>query len=64
MLRRRKAEHLSLPPKVERSVRVPLRPLQRRWYRALLEKNVSALGPASRPWRRWTCCRLSSRLWL
>ena len=43
MLRRRKAEHLTLPPKTERSIRVPLTSLQRQWYRAVLEKNVSAL---------------------
>ena len=44
MLRRRKAEHLTLPPKTERSIRVPLTPLQRQWYRAVLEKNVGALS--------------------
>jgi superfamily II DNA or RNA helicase len=44
MLRRLKADHLQLPPKIERTVRVPLTDLQRQWYRALLEKNAAALG--------------------
>jgi SNF2 family DNA or RNA helicase len=47
MLRRRKAEHLALPPKREVTVRVPLTPMQRSWYKAVLEKNVAALGTAA-----------------
>ena len=44
MLRRLKADHLSLPPKTERTIRVPLTPMQRKWYRALLEKDPKSLG--------------------
>ena len=47
VLRRLKADHLALPPKVERTVRVPLTHLQREWYRSLLQRNVAALGAAN-----------------
>ena len=47
MLRRLKADHLVLPPKRECEVHVPLTPLQRKWYRAVLERNVAALGAAN-----------------
>ena len=47
LLRRLKADHVHLPPKVEATLYVPLTPLQRHWYRAVLERNCSALGAAS-----------------
>ena len=47
LLRRLKADHVHLPPKVEAMLYVPLIPLQRHWYRAVLERNCSALGVAS-----------------
>ena len=47
MLRRLKADHLVPPPKRECEVHVPLTPLQRKWYRAVLERNVAALGAAN-----------------
>ena len=47
LLRRLKADHVHLPPKVEAVLYVPLIPLQRHWYRAVLERNCSALGVAS-----------------
>lgn len=46
LLRRLKATHLALPPKHDISLGVPLTPLQRKWYLALLERNLHSLGAA------------------
>ena len=47
LLRRLKADHLHLPPKVEATLRTPLTPLQREWYFAVLQRNRAALGAAN-----------------
>ena len=47
LLRRLKRDHLRLPPKREATILVPLTPLQRTWYRAVLERNRTALGAAN-----------------
>ncbi|KAL1506998.1 hypothetical protein AB1Y20_007861 [Prymnesium parvum] len=47
LLRRLKADHLRLPPKAEVVVRVPLSPMQREWYYAVLQRNRAALGEAN-----------------
>ena len=47
ILRRLKKTHLQLPRKSEVTLAVPLTSLQRQWYRAVLQRNVSALGDAN-----------------
>ena len=47
MLRRLKADHVTLPAKVEAVLYVPLTRLQREWYRAVLERDARQLGAAS-----------------
>ena len=47
LLRRLKAEHLTLPPKREVVLSVPLTSMQRQWYRALLLRNRASLGSAN-----------------
>ena len=47
LLRRLKADHVTLPAKVEAVLYVPLTKLQREWYRAVLERDARQLGAAS-----------------